>query len=130
MTPWHLKNNMTPTTKCCCWLAPSKAVRFGEGGETAKGKRVGVSQRVGPGHRRDSSLRDLYKPGKGLAANRFQVRSFNPPAARGPRSCPCEAPTWGDLYLSKRALNPKCFVTLKTINKVPSEAFRIKDWLV
>lgn len=26
MTPWHLKNNMTPTTKCCCWLAPSKVV--------------------------------------------------------------------------------------------------------
>ncbi|KAL9865664.1 uncharacterized protein GJ701_017892 isoform 1-T1 [Geothlypis trichas] len=36
----------------------------------------------------------------------------------------------GDMYLSKRALNPKCFVMLKTINKVPSEAFRIKDWLV
>ncbi|EOA94054.1 hypothetical protein Anapl_17836 [Anas platyrhynchos] len=31
MTPWHPKNNMTPTTKCCCWLALSKVVRFREG---------------------------------------------------------------------------------------------------
>ncbi|XP_042662083.1 uncharacterized protein LOC116965386 isoform X5 [Tyto alba] len=68
----------------------------------------------------------------GLAANRFQVCSFNPPAARGPEKLSLRgslAPTWGDMYLSKRALNPKCFVMLKTINKVPSEAFRIKDWL-
>ncbi|XP_031413445.1 uncharacterized protein LOC109365369 [Meleagris gallopavo] len=44
MTPWHLKNNMTPTTKCCCWLALSKMVWFREGGETAKGRQMGVSQ--------------------------------------------------------------------------------------
>lgn len=61
MTPWHPKNNMTPTTKCCCWLALSKVVRFREGGETAKGRQVGVSQWVGPGHQRDSSLWDLWK---------------------------------------------------------------------
>lgn len=40
-------------------------MRFGEGGETAKGRRVGVSQRVGPGHQRDLGLRDLYTPGRG-----------------------------------------------------------------
>lgn len=64
MTPWHLKNNMTPTTKCCCWLAPSKAVR--EVREVTPPKAgVEVSQRVGPRHRRASSLRDLYKLGRG-----------------------------------------------------------------
>lgn len=65
MTPWHPKNNMTPTTKCCCWLAPSKAARLGEGGEAAKGGWAGVSPRVGPGRQRDSSLQDLYKLGRG-----------------------------------------------------------------
>ncbi|XP_042662079.1 PE-PGRS family protein PE_PGRS26-like isoform X2 [Tyto alba] len=43
----------------------------------------------------------------GLAANRFQVCSFNPPAARGPEKLSLRgslAPTWGDMYLSKRAL--------------------------
>ncbi|XP_027599657.1 uncharacterized protein LOC113999980 [Pipra filicauda] len=76
----------------------------------------------------------------------------------GPRSCPCKAPwhppggtcaclngPWCLLRREKgseerkksrcicfctRLDNPKCFVMLKAINKVPSEAFRIKDWLV
>ncbi|KAM6099243.1 uncharacterized protein LJ206_003039 isoform 1-T1 [Theristicus caerulescens] len=58
---------------------------------------------------------------------------LQPTGSQGPKKLSLRgswAPTWGDMYLSKRALNPKCFVTLKTINKVPSEAFRIKDWLV
>ncbi|CAM9613645.1 unnamed protein product, partial [Bubo scandiacus] len=42
----------------------------------------------------------------GLAANRFQVCSFNPLAAQGPKKLSLRgslAPTWGDMYLSKRA---------------------------
>lgn len=65
MTPRHLKNNMTPTTKCCCWLAPSKVVRFGEGGETDKGGWVEMSQGVRPDNQHESSLRNLYKLGRG-----------------------------------------------------------------
>ncbi|KAK2524206.1 hypothetical protein Q9966_011809 [Columba livia] len=40
MTPWHPKNNMTPTTKCCCWLAPSKAfhIAFIELQDTSRNK--------------------------------------------------------------------------------------------
>lgn len=95
MTPWHLKNNMTPTTKCCCWLALSKAVRFGEGGETAKGRRVGVSQRVGPGHHRDSSLRDLSKLGRGKRDG--DERSFHPVSLKTSLGLPLMA---GEVFLS------------------------------
>lgn len=47
-------------------------------------------------------------PTAGLAAKTdFQVRSFNPPAAQGPKKLSLRgslAPTWGDMYLSKWAL--------------------------